>query len=82
MSHCLSLASSNLFPTPSVCHNVTEEEKDDGDLQYLLHGASDFTKKKVKLNEYQLLERMLVFLKYKSRNMLRFVKDPLSLLLT
>lgn len=81
MSHCLSLASSNLFPTPSVCHNVTEEEKDDGDLQYLLHGASDFTKKKVKLNEYQLLERMLVFLKYKSRNMLRFVKDPLSLLL-
>jgi hypothetical protein len=60
---------------------VTEQEKDEGDLQYLLHGASELTKKKVKLTEYQLMERMMVFLKYKSRNMLQFVKDPLSLLL-
>ena len=60
---------------------MTEQEKDEGDLQYLLHGASDLTKKKVKFTEYQLIERMMVFLKYKSRNMLRFVKDPLSLLL-
>ena len=60
---------------------MTEQEKDEGDLQYLLHGACELTKKKVKLTEYQLMERMMVFLKYKSRNMLRFVKDPLSLLL-
>ena len=60
---------------------MTEQEKDEGDLQYLLYGASELTKKKVKLTEYQLMERMMVFLKYKSRNMLRFVKDPLSLLL-
>jgi hypothetical protein len=60
---------------------VTEQEKDEDDLQYLLHGACELTKKKVKLTEYQLMERMLVFLKYKSRNMFRFVKDPLSLLL-
>ena len=65
----------------SISHNVTEQEKDEGDLQYLLYGASELTKKKVKLTEYQLMERMMVFLKYKSRNMLRFVKDPLSLLL-
>jgi hypothetical protein len=42
---------------------VTEQEKDKGDLQYLLHGASDLTKRKVKLTEYQLMERMMVFLK-------------------
>ena len=65
----------------SISHNVTEQEKDEGDLHYLLHGASELTKKKVKLTEYQLMERMMVFLKYKSRNMLQFVKDPLSLLL-
>jgi len=59
----------------SESHNVTEQEKDEGDLQYLLHGASDLTKKKVKFTEYQLIERMMVFLKYKSRNMLRFVRS-------
>jgi hypothetical protein len=80
-SHMVRGLTACVFITYIVSHNVTEQEKDKGDLQYLLHGASDLTKRKVKLTEYQLMERMMVFLKCKSRNMFRFVKDPLSLLL-
>jgi hypothetical protein len=64
-----------------ICHNITKEDKDAGDLLYMLHGRSERSKTKVELNASNLINKMEVFLKYKTANILRHTSDPLCLIL-
>jgi len=64
-----------------ICHNISETDKDNGDLLYILHGRSDRSKTKVELNAANLMTKMEVFLKYKTSNIVRHTRDPLCLLL-
>lgn len=64
-----------------VCHNVTDEDKEDGKMQYLLHGKIAISKKRVALNQSNLINKMMVYLKYNTANVTSFSADPFSLLL-
>jgi hypothetical protein len=64
-----------------ILHNISKEDKDTGDLLYILHGRSDKSKTKVELSAGNLINKMEVFLKYKTDNIVRHTRDPLCLLL-
>ena len=64
-----------------VCHNVTDEEKEEGKMQYLLHGKIAISKKRVALNQSNLINKMMVYLKYNTSNVTSFSADPFNLLL-
>ncbi len=51
-----------------ICHNISQTDKDTGDLLYILHGRSDASKTKVELNDANIMTKMEVFLKYKNKN--------------
>ena len=60
-----------------ILHNISKEDKDTGDLLYILHGRSDKSKTKVELSAGNLINKMEVFLKYKTDNIVRHTRDPL-----
>ena len=64
-----------------VCHNITDKDKAKGDLLFILHGKSDSSKAKVALTSHNIISKMQVFLKYKTKTILRHMRDPLCLIL-
>jgi hypothetical protein len=64
-----------------VCHNITDKDKAKGDLLFILHGKSDSSKAKVALTSRNIISKMQVFLKYKTKTILRHMRDPLCLIL-
>ncbi len=64
-----------------ICHNFSKEDKDDDDLLYMIHGRSERRKTKVELNASNLINKMEVFWKYKTANILRHTSDPFCLIL-
>ncbi len=60
-----------------IGHNISQTDKDSGDLLYILHGRSDDSKTKVELNSANIMTKMEVFLKYKTKNIVRHTRDPL-----
>ncbi len=62
-----------------ICH-ISETDKDNDDLLYILYGRSD-SKTNVDLNATNLTTKMEVFLKYKTSNIVCHTRDPLCLLL-
>ena len=63
-----------------VVKNISDEMMEEGDLMYLLHGKIQNNKKRVSLCQYNLINKMLVFLKYKCDNLVAYSHDPLSLI--
>ena len=63
-----------------VVKNISDEMMEEGDLMYLLHGKIQNNKKRVSLGQYNLINKMLVFLKYKCDNLVAYSHDPLSLI--
>ena len=51
-----------------ICHNISQTDKDNGDLLYILHDRSDASKTKVELNVANIMTKMEVLLKYKTKN--------------
>ena len=64
-----------------LCINVSDEVKDAGKLQYILHGKIGVSKNRVALNQNNIINKMMLYLKYKTANMVEFSADPFNLLL-
>lgn len=64
-----------------ITHNITDQDKAAGDLLFILHGKTETSKTKVSLTGRNIISKMLVFLKYKTKTILRHTRDPLCLLL-
>jgi len=64
-----------------VRHNVSDQDLEDGDHQYLLHGKAPEMKKRADLNPFNLLNRMMLYFKYNSK-LVADSHDPLGLLLS
>ena len=64
-----------------ITHKITDQDKAAGDLLFILHGKTETSKTKVALTGRNIISKMLVFLKYKTKTILRHTRDPLCLLL-
>jgi hypothetical protein len=64
-----------------LSHNISNDDRTRGDLEYLLHGKFEGHKNKVPLNMGNLINKMAIFMKYKTRNVLRHTNDPIHLIL-
>jgi hypothetical protein len=64
-----------------ITHKITDQDKTAGDLLFILHGRTESSKTKVALTGRNIISKMLVFLKYKTKTILRHTHDPLCLLL-
>jgi len=64
-----------------ITHKITDQDKTAGDLLFILHGRTESSKTKVALTGRNIISKMLVFLKYKTKTILRHTRDPLCLLL-
>ncbi len=64
-----------------ITHHITDQDKAAGDLLFILHGKAETSKTKVSLTGRNIISKMLVFLKYKTKTILRHTRDPLCLLL-
>ena len=69
------------FEYLEITHNISQTDKDNSDLLYILHGRSDRSKTKVDVNVFNLMNKIEVFLKYKTSNIVRHTRNPLCLLL-
>ena len=64
-----------------VCHNVTDAMKQQGKMQYLLHGKICVSKNRIALNQNNIITKMQMYLKYQCANITSYSRDPLGLLL-
>ncbi len=64
-----------------ITHKITDQDKTEGDLLFILHGRTESSKTKVSLTGRNIISKMLVFLKYKTKTILCHTRDPLCLLL-
>ena len=64
-----------------LSHNISNDDRSRGDLEYLLHGKFEVSKNRVPLNMGNLINKMAIFMKFKTRCLLRHTNDPIHLIL-
>jgi hypothetical protein len=63
-----------------VCLNVSDQDKETADMEYLLYGKVSEGKNRVDFTIANMVKKMAMFLKYKSKTMLRHSNDPVALI--
>ena len=64
-----------------ISKNITDDDRTQGDMAYILHGKMESSKNTVALNIGNIINKMGIFMQFKSKTPVKHSRDPINLIL-